>query len=78
MSAIGLNELFVFGQRVERALVDVVGNLRSTVKIEGDFVACGKQGGAEGGGDHPLITHFGGEQSDVATVVSVESALVDD
>ena len=76
LSAIGLDELFVFCQGIERPLVDAVAEQAAVVQCQSNFVSCGEQSCAEGGADHTLVAHLRCEQSDVAAFGCGERALV--
>ena len=77
LPAIGLYQLFVFGQCVERTLIHAVAQQAAVVEVKRDFVAGGQECGAESGGDHTPVAHAIAQQRDIAAIGGGERALVD-
>ena len=78
LAAVGLDELFVLGQGIHRALVDAPADEAALVQVQRDLVAGGQQRAAQPCSDHTLVSHLGREQQDVAAFSAGDAALIDD
>ncbi len=77
-SAVGLDQLLVGGQRVERRLVHGEADQRVAGKAKRDLTAGPERHRAESCGDHTFVCDLLPEQGDVAPVGRADRATVDD
>ena len=77
-AAVGMDQVLVFNQRIQRRLIHHEADQAIAGKIERDLVARGERGGAQACGDDAFVAHFRGEQGDIAACSGLERALVDD
>ncbi len=77
-ATVRLDQALVGGQCVGCAFVDrQFDEAVTTGHIQGDLVAASQGDGAHAGRNNAFVAHFGGQQSNVATLGSIDRALID-
>ncbi len=77
-TAIGMDGLFVFYQRVQGALVDGYTHQRIPIEVQADLVASRQNGSAQAGRNHAFVFHLIAQQRHIAAVSGSDAAKVDD
>ena len=77
-AAVGADELLVFGQGVDRALIDLQVDEAVAGEVQRDVAAGGEADVAELGDQRALVAHLAAEQGDVAVIGGGDIALVDE
>ena len=76
LPAIGLNQLVVLGQGVERTHIGRVRKQRAVADAERDLVTGSQQRSTRGRGNGAIVADCRTEQSDIAPICRVEGALI--
>ena len=76
MTAIRLNQLLIFSQRVNCTLIDTVGHQRTVIHVQRDLIACRQQSCALISDDYSLITYFRCQQRYITTRRDIDRTLI--